>query len=88
MLNFNVSNLYRVGGIVFSSLLSDSVSVGASTSIFGLIGAYVRYRYWHSIDCISDKQLEDNGRAVVVIAAKAFSFNVRGNNSAYEFYAR
>ena len=30
--------VYRVGGILFSSLFSDSMSVGASTSIFGLIG--------------------------------------------------
>ena len=32
----------RVGGNLFSCLLSDQRSVGASTSFFGMIGAYVR----------------------------------------------
>ena len=29
------------GGILFSAMMSDSTSVGASTAIFGLIGSYI-----------------------------------------------
>jgi membrane associated rhomboid family serine protease len=36
-----IGMFYRIGGVLFSSLISDSPSVGASTSIYGLIGAYV-----------------------------------------------
>lgn len=32
-----------IGGILFSSLISDDLSVGASTSIFGILGAYLGY---------------------------------------------
>ena len=32
-----------VGGYVFSSIANDNLSVGASTAIFGLIGAMVNY---------------------------------------------
>ena len=32
--------LSGLGGVVFSSLVSDSISVGASTAIYGLMGSY------------------------------------------------
>lgn len=42
--------LSGVGGILFSSLTSDSMAVGASTCIFGLIGYYITFMIlrWNS----------------------------------------
>jgi len=40
------------GGILFSSLLSNSLSVGASTAIFGMIGSQIGYllKNWKGLD--------------------------------------
>lgn len=35
--------LSAFGGVLFSSLLSDSVAVGASTAIFGIFGCYISF---------------------------------------------
>ena len=44
ILNFTILYLLSgVGGITFSALTSDNLSVGASTAIFGLIGSYVSF---------------------------------------------
>ena len=44
--------LSGMGGILFSSLLSNGPSVGASTSIFGLNGAFISYIIlnWKTMD--------------------------------------
>lgn len=43
-----------IGGILFSALCSDTLSVGASTAVYGLIGAYVSYLVLNWIDLKRD----------------------------------
>ncbi|CDW75017.1 rhomboid family protein [Stylonychia lemnae] len=49
-----------IGGILFSSLATDSTSVGASTAIFGLIGSFASYLMvnWKTLDRAPDQKYQ------------------------------
>ena len=44
--------LSGLGGNILSTVLNDSISVGASTAIFGLLGSVVGYLIfnWYALD--------------------------------------